>query len=178
MNGMRTQGTAAALEARRLIAADLLQDGMKQADVARHLRVHVSTVGRWKRALDAGGREALGAKPQTAWSKLEAWQKERLIDLLRRGPLAAGFETDLWTCPRVAQLIEDEFGVTYHVDHIGRLLRSLGFTPQKPARRARERDDEAIESWRQNDWPRIKKRAVTSKLPSSFSTKPASCCNR
>ena len=178
MNGMRTQGTAAVLEARRLIAADLLQDGMKQADVARHLRVHVRTVERWKRALDVGGREALAAKPQTPWSKLEAWQKQRLVDLLRRGPLAAGFDTDLWTCPRVAQLIEDTFGVTYHVDHIGRLLRSLGFTPQKPARRARERDEEAIESWRASDWPRIKKRDVSVKLPSSFSTKRASCSSR
>jgi transposase len=63
----------------------------------------------------------------------------------------------LWTCPRVAQVIRREFGVRYHVDHIGRLLRSLGFTPQKPERRARERDESAIQRWVKQDWPRIKK---------------------
>ena len=94
------------------------------------------------------------------------------------GPLAAGFETDLWTCPRVAQVVRREFGISYHPDHLGRILHVLGFSPQKPQRRARERDEAAIKRWREKDWPRIKKRAASGKLPSSFSTKPALCSSR
>ena len=67
------------------------------------------------------------------------------------------YHTDLWTCPRVADLIRARFGVSYHPDHIGRLLRSLGFSPQKPQRRAVERDEEEIRRWEAEDWPRIKK---------------------
>ena len=86
--------------------------------------------------------------------------------------------TDLWTCARVQQVIEEKFGVTYHVDHVGRLLHSLGFSPQRPQRRARERNEAAIEHWRRYDWPRIKKGDRGSKLASFFSTRPASFCNR
>ena len=81
-----------------------------------------------------------------------------------RGPLAAGYFTDLWTCGRVGQVIAETFGVTYHVDHVGRLLHDLGFSPQKPRRRARERDEAAIERWRREDWPRIKKGEPGEKL--------------
>ena len=84
----------------------------------------------------------------------------------------------LWTCARVAQVIDREFGVTYHADHVGRLLHSLGFTPQKPRRRARERDEEAIERWRRVDWPRIKKGERGEKLASSSSTRRDFCCSR
>ena len=76
------------------------------------------------------------------------------------GAAAAGYAQDLWTCPRVAQLIAREFGVAYHVAHVGRLLRRLGWTPQRPSRRARERDDEQIRHWAQVDWRRIKKKPV------------------
>ena len=79
---------------------------------------------------------------------------------------------------RVRQVIHREFGVTYHVDHVGRLLHALGFTPQKPRRKARERDEAAIEHWRREDWPRIKKGEPGEKLASCSSTKPASCCSR
>jgi transposase len=77
--------------------------------------------------------------------------------LLLKGALAAGFDTDLWTCPRVAELIKRRFGVEYHVDHIGRLLHGLGWTPQKPAARAVERDEGEIRRWIKEDWPRVKK---------------------
>jgi transposase len=83
---------------------------------------------------------------------------ERLEKKLLKGAQAAGFPTDLWTCPRVARLISSLFGVTYHVDHIGRLLHMLGWSPQKPERRAIERDEEKIRQWVKHQWPRIKKK--------------------
>ena len=77
--------------------------------------------------------------------------------MLLDGARAAGFATDLWTCPRVRRLIKDRFGVRYHVDSLPRVLRSLGFSPQKPERRASERDEERIRHWVRHEWPRIKK---------------------
>jgi transposase len=78
--------------------------------------------------------------------------------LLLKGPMAHGYRTNLWTTARIAKLVESQFGVRYHPDHIGRLLHSLGRTPQKPERRALERDEDEIERWKQEDCPRVKKR--------------------
>jgi transposase len=88
-------------------------------------------------------------------------QKEGLKATLLRGPRAAGFRTDLWTLSRVAQVIESHYGVKYHPGHVWRILRNMGWSPQKPERRARERDEEAIERWREEEWPRIEKKPVT-----------------
>src|ERR1017187_2581620 len=77
-----------------------------------------------------------------------------------KGPIAQGYRTNLWTTARIAGLVEREFGVSYHPDHIGRLMHSLGWSPQKPERRALERDEEEIERWKQEEWPRIKKRCT------------------
>lgn len=77
--------------------------------------------------------------------------------LLLKGAVAAGFPTNLWTCARIAQAIEEHFGVRYHIDHIGRLMRALGWSPQKPARRALERDETAIAAWVKSKWPGVKK---------------------
>jgi transposase len=105
------------------------------------------------------GLAGLAARPvQGRPSKLTARQRERLEAVLLRGAGASGFEGDLWTCPRVAQVIRQRFGIHYHVDHIGRLLRSLGWTPQRPTRRAVERDEKRIRRWIKQDWPRIKKK--------------------
>lgn len=176
---MRPPGTAAHLEARRRRAADLLGEGMSLAEVARHVQADVSSVKRWKRAVRDGGSEALTAKPHPGRpSKLSADEKQQLAAVLRAGPLAAGFRTDLWTTRRVAEVIRKRFGIQYHPDHVGRLMYALGFSRQKPHRRARQRDEEAIERWRREDWPRIKKRAADGKLASSFSMKRASCCSR
>jgi transposase len=102
--------------------------------------------------------EALKAKPHPGRKpRLSSRQKERLKKILLRGPLAAGYPTDLWTCPRVAEVIERTFGVKYHPDWVWYILRSLGWTCQKPEQRARERDEKAIRHWRSVDWPRIKK---------------------
>jgi transposase len=97
-----------------------------------------------------------------------------LVKLLVRGASRQGFCTDLWTCPRIAAVIASRFDVCYHVDHIPRLMRTLGFSPQKPERQARERDDEAVRAWIERDWPRIKKRPSVAAAPSFSSTKQAS----
>jgi transposase len=80
-----------------------------------------------------------------------------LLRLLLRGARAHGYRTNLWTTARIAEVIQREFGVQYHRDHVGRLMHSLQWSPQKPERRALERDEIAIEGWKRKDWPRIKK---------------------
>ena len=95
---------------------------------------------------------------------MEEKNVKKLEKALLKGSKVAGFPTDLWTCPRVAQLIYTLFGVRYHVDHIGRLLHARGWSPQKPERRAIERDEERIRQWIKVDWPRIKKSLSTEGL--------------
>jgi transposase len=158
---------------------DLLRDGKSNTEVARLIGVDVSSVKRWKRAWSQGGVAALSAKPNRGRPpRLTLEQLQALSSLVRAGAQAAGFRTDLWTCRRVAQVIRDRFGVTYHPDHVGRILHALGFSQQKPQRRARQRDEAAIEKWRKHVWRTIKKRGDELKLSSCFSMKPASCSSR
>jgi transposase len=176
---MRPKGTAAALEARRLIAADLLRQEKTLAEIAQLLGVDISSVKRWKKAFRRDGLAGLAAKPHPGpRPKLCEEQQHQLCDRLVLGARAVGYDTDLWTCRRVTALIQEQFGVSYHFNHVGRLLHDLGFGPQKPLRRARERDEAAIQRWRKHDWPRIKKRDDDFKPASYFSTKPAFFCSR
>jgi transposase len=89
---------------------------------------------------------------------LTARQRTRLLNLLLKGATAHGFSTDLWTLPRVAEIIAKTFGVRYHPAHVWKILRGEGWSCQKPERRARERDEDAIKQWRAERWPHIKKR--------------------
>ena len=173
---MRTHGSARQLEQRRRKAVALLNEGCSPQEVVKRLGVSLRSVFRWRQAVEEGGPDALAAVPHPGRASfLNDDQKEDLVERLVEGARSQGFDSDLWTCPRVKLLIEREYGISYHVDHVSRLLRSLGFTPQKPARRAMERDDEAIENWIRKDWPRIKKRRRASE-PILFSpTKPAFC---
>ena len=108
--------------------------------------------------MEKGGLEALIAKPHPGRKpRLNAKQKQRLIDILLAGPLKSGYDTDLWTCRRVAEVVAKEFHVQYHPDHVGKMLHDLGWTCQKPEQRAREGDDEQLEHWRTRAWPRIKR---------------------
>ncbi len=156
---MRPFGSPAELERRRLRALDLLKEGFLPVEVARRVGVDRRSVRRWRASFEAEGRSGLKARPVPGRpTKLTEAQRTRLTKAIVRGALAHGFPTDLWTCPRIADLIERKFGVAYHVDHVGRLLHALGFSPQKPERRARERDEEAIETWVRTVWPRVKKK--------------------
>ena len=176
---MRPKGSAVELEARRRKAVALLQDGKSNTEVARLVGADLSSVKRWKRAVAAGGLTVLAAKPNRGRSpKLSPAQRQELAVIVRAGPLTAGFRTDLWTCRRVAEVIRQRFGVAYHPDHVGRMLHALGFTQQKPQRRASERDEAAIQRWRKRAWPRLKKRDASGKLPSCSLMKRASCCSR
>jgi transposase len=155
---MRPLGSPEQLEKRRVRALALLQQGWMPVDVARKLNVDRRSVRRWRAAHDAQGPVGLRAKPVPGRPcKLSVRQRERLRTILLKGAIRAGYRTDLWTCDRVTDVIAERFGVDYHVNHVGRLLRSLGFSPQKPERRARERDEDAIRTWVQSDWPRVKK---------------------
>ncbi len=155
---MRPKGSAEVLEERRRIAARMLQAGKGVREVARLVGASPGSVSRWKKALEQGGMEALKAKPHPGRPpKLSEEQKQELAAILRQGPMAAGFPTDLWTLKRVAAVIERHFGVKYHPSHVWKVLRSMGWSAQKPERRARERDEAAIRHWREKTWPQVKK---------------------
>lgn len=155
---MRPTGSPQELQRRRERALRLLREGYQPCEVAERVGVDRRSVRRWKSAVQKRGEKAIQAKPSPGrpW-KLAAIQRKRLQRLLLRGAKAAGFSTNLWTCPRVAKVIEMEFGVLYHVDHVGRLLHGLGWTPQKPERRAVERDEVLIAGWVHDLWPKVKK---------------------
>ena len=155
---MRPKGTPAELEVRRRLAAKLLKADKTLTEVAELVGSSVSSVQRWRDALEQGGLEALKAKPHPGRKpRLTARDQQRLLKILSQGARESGFPTDLWTCKRIAQVIEEKFGVTYHPDYVGTLLHKLNWSPQQPEQRARERDEEAIARWRKRDWPRIKK---------------------
>lgn len=155
---MRPHGSAAELEARRMKALDLVRQGWRVKDVAEALGVTATTVSTWKNK--PGGKRALKAKPQyVPQCRLDARQKQQLRAILLKGAIAAGFPTQLWTTRRVAQVVREKLGVEYNPDHLGRILHDLGFSCQKPERQAREQDEAAVETWRAEAWPRIKKGA-------------------
>ncbi len=155
---MRPTGSPEELERRRLRALALLDEGLQPVEVARRVGVDRRSVRRWKAAARKHGEAGVRARAAPGRpSKLSLVHKRRLEALLLKGPLASGFDTDLWTCPRVAELIKRRFAIDYHVDHIGRLLHDLGWSPQKPTRRAAERDEQEIRRWVREEWPRVKK---------------------
>lgn len=155
---MRPPGSQQELERRRRRAIGLLQEGHAPVEVARMLGCDRRSVRRWNAAYRKGGEGGLRSRRIAGRPpRLDVVTARKLEKALLRGAKAAGFPTDLWTCPRVAQVIEERFGVHYHVDHVGRLLHRLGWSPQKPQRRAIERDEEAIGRWIKEDWPRIKR---------------------
>lgn len=156
---MRPKGTSAELEQRRRLAIALLEQGMKAAKVAKAVGISRASVTRWRQAHQQGGDAALAAKPHPGKPpRLSARQRQRLARLLVQGARRHGYSTHLWTLARVAEVIAVNFGVEYHPGHVWHVLRGMGWSCQKPERRARERDEQAIAQWRQQDWPRIKKR--------------------
>jgi transposase len=154
----RPKGSADLLEDRRRRALALLKTGLSLNEVGRRIHCAASSVMRWFKAWRRGGAKALrvGASPGRP-PKLRPAERRRLVKLLLKGPLAHGYRTNLWTTARIAEVIQREFGVDYHRDHMGRLMRHLGWSHQKPETRAVERDEEAIERWKRKDWPRVKK---------------------
>jgi transposase len=157
---MRPHGSPAELEKRRVRAIELLKSGMSVTEVARRVGCSHSSVILWRDTVRRRGRNALKAKPVPGRPrKLGAKEMKRLPALLLRGALAWGYSTDLWTTSRIADVIKSEFGVRFHPAHVGRLLARLGWSCQKPERRALERDEKAIEHWKRYRWTAIKKKS-------------------
>ena len=166
------------LEERRLYAGRLLKEGrLSKADIGREVGVSRAAVSQWAKHLkehrnrlpSLNARVASGRPP-----RLDDVQWRRVLRLLAKGALAHGHETDRWTLPRVREVIRAEYGVQYHAGFLGQKLRALGWSRQVPAPRARERDDDLVEAWLKQDWPRIKKRLADSGHRSSSSTRQAS----
>ena len=146
-------------EGRRCRAWDLHQQGWAQKQIAIALGVSQGAVSQWIARARAGGPDALRNRPRLgAPPKLTKEQRQQLPVLLKRGAQAYGFVGEVWTQARIATVIKRAFGVSYHHDHIGRLLRSIGWSVQRPVARASERNDAAIERWRSEKWPAIKKK--------------------
>jgi transposase len=148
----------AGLEKRRLRAAALFEQGCSQAQVAEDLTVSRQSVSRWHRDWKKSGEGGLKAAGRAGrLPRLGVTQRSALEKALVAGPRAAGHSTELWTLPRVAKLIRRLWGVSYHPGHVWRILRNLGWSCQRPATRAKERNEEAIRQWRRITWPQIKK---------------------
>src|SRR4030042_4608760 len=138
---MRPQGSPKLLEERRRSVTTFLNQKLSLHEIARRIGCHASSVMRWRHALQSGGQDALKAKPVPGRPpRLTLKQRKRLVHLLTQGAMAHGYRTELWTTQRIADVIEKNLGVRYHRDHVGRLLRQMGWSHQKPERRAVERN--------------------------------------
>jgi transposase len=172
----RPQDERAAREARRLRAAELFAQGHTQAEVARELGVSRQSAHVWHTRFEQGGVEALRSRGPTGPDpRLSPADLARIEQALLQGAKANGFATDLWTLERVAVVITQLTGVRYHPGHVWVILRRrLGWTLQRPERRASERDEEAIARWVAHEWPRIKKGPAQNRPGLSSSTNRAS----
>ena len=145
-------------EFRRLRAVELFESGMKQVDIARVLGVTKGAVSQWlsvyrEKGLDALRYRKIAKKP----CRLSDEQKNELRDLLARGPQHFGYAGDVWTLPRIGELVSRKFGVNYCPSGVSGILKKIGWTCQKPVVRAAQRDEEARKKWIQEKWPEIKK---------------------
>jgi len=158
----------------RLEAADMIEAGAGDREIARRLRVSRMSANRWRRALAAGGREALASRGAGgAKCKLTPAQLEELEAVLDAGPAACGYADQCWTLARIADLVWQRFGVEYTLAGVHVLLHRIGWSVQVPARRAAERDEAAVTAWKEETWPVIKGRSRTWAPGSSSKTNRA-----
>ena len=169
---MRPRGSADLLEDRRRRALALLDEGLSLNEVGRRIGCAPSSVMRWRDARRRGGQKALKVRFSPGRpKKLSALQRRGLIRVLLKGAMASGYSTQLWTTARIAEVIWKKFRVRYHRDHIGRLMHGLGWSHQKPQKRALERKEGEIRRFVRQDGPRVKKTprgwVPTSSLPTN-----------
>lgn len=155
-------------EGRRLRALELYEQGWKPIRIAEALGVTRGAVSQWLTRARTGGRAALRHRsPPGASPRLTAEHRAAIPTLLARGAEAHGFIGQVWTTGRVATVIKRSFGVSYHPAHISRLLRQIGWTRQKPVRRASQRDERKVTAWRDEDWPALQAKPRTKAAPFS-----------
>ena len=158
----------------RLAAAEMIEAGASDREIARRFRVSQMSANRWRRALAAGGREALASKGAGgARCKLTPAQLGELEAVLDAGPAAAGYADQCWTLARIADQVQRRFGAEYTLAGMDVLLHRLGWSVQVPARRAAERDEDTIAAWREETWPVVKGRRRTWAPGWSSKTSPA-----
>ncbi len=156
---MRPRGSAKALESRRRRALALVEEGLSLNAAARRIGCAASSVLRWWQAFRRRGVTALHVRRASGRPpRLSPRKQARLVKLLLQGPLAHGYRTDLWTTQRIAEVISRRFGVTYHRDHVGRLLHALGWSYQQPPGQTLERAEGATEHWKRTRVSRAKKK--------------------
>lgn len=156
---MRPHGSPQELEKRRIKAINLLKEKIGPVEVAKRLDVEYRSVHRWNKAYRKKGIAGLKAKPASGRPpKLTARDKIKFEKIILKGAKNAGYPTELWTCPRIVKVIYRLFKVRYHSAHVSKILHAMGWSPQKPERRAKERDEKAIANWVRYQWPQIKKK--------------------
>jgi transposase len=159
---VRVENRQKLLERRRLQAGRWMLKGLSKAEVARRVGVSPSAVTAWGKRLEAEGLQALKSRgPRGRPAGLDAAQRRALARELKRGAVAQGFPTELWTLPRMGQLIGKLFGRRYSDSQVSRILASLGFSCQRPTGRAMQRDEKAIRQWKRTRWPVLKKRRTS-----------------
>jgi len=171
----RPEGSAELIEARRHQALRLIDEGYSFNEAGRMIGCAASSVMRWSRARKKGGKRALKVRFSPGRpALLSPRQRKQLRKRLLKGAMANGFSTELWTAQRVGEVIEKRFKVRFHRGHVARLLHSLGFSCQKPQRRALERNEAKIGRWKREEWSRVKKTLHAWVPTSSLPTNPDS----
>lgn len=156
------------LEPRRRRAIELLHRHWKQSEVAEALGVSKGAVSQWVQVYRRRGLRGLQSIPRAgAPRRLTPGQRDQIPELLWHGAEAHGFRGNLWTCRRIAVVIEREFGVRYHRHHVAKLMRELNWTPHQPVPRATQRNEVEIRAWRNHRWVELKKSPKREKKPIS-----------
>ena len=164
---MKHTSKASELQRRRLKAGRLLLKGVAQAEVARRAGVSRPTVFEWKQRLEQGGLGALNNGVRGRRARLDAGMREQLAQALLAGARSHGYATELWTLPRIAKLIKEQFGFSYSTSQVSRVLAGMGWSCQRPEKRALQRDEKAIRQWKAKRWPALKKTPLPRGEPSS-----------
>lgn len=150
-----------AREFKRLRAVELYEQGWRPVRIAEALGVTRGAVSQWLKRYREKGIEALQYKKIAKKpARLSQPQKAMLVVMLSQGAENFGYVGQIWTQARVAELIERKFGINYHVNHVGKILKACGWTYQKPMSRASQRNEEAVKQWCTEQWPEIKKKLL------------------
>ena len=166
---VRPEGSARQLQARRTRAVALLRRGLSYPTVACMVQSSISSLVRWMQSFRRQGKAGLKPRPTPGRPpEMQRRQKQELVALLKEGARAAGYPTEMWTTRRVAEQIRRHWGIVYHPGHVWKVLMALGWSCQKPERRALQRNPQQIREWKQREWPRIKK-SPTAARPSGVS---------